>query len=65
MFASHQADPAKRARLRWRGRRGLLENDLIVTRFLDAHEECMTDEEVDEMIREADIDGGIFSLVNP
>ncbi len=47
MFASHQADPIKRARLRWRGRRGLLENDLIVTRFLDEHEENMTDEEVD------------------
>lgn len=27
-----------RARLRWRARRGLLENDLIITRFLDAHE---------------------------
>ena len=51
MFASHQADPVKRARLRWRARRGLLENDLIVTRFLDAHEESMTDEEVDAFSR--------------
>lgn len=47
MAVTHQADPAKRARLRWRGRRGLLENDLILTRFLDAHEEGLTDEEVD------------------
>ncbi|WP_394779457.1 succinate dehydrogenase assembly factor 2 [Undibacterium sp.] len=47
MSTSHQSDPAKRARLRWRARRGLLENDLILTRFLDAHEESMTDEEVD------------------
>ncbi|MGH8808389.1 MAG: succinate dehydrogenase assembly factor 2 [Noviherbaspirillum sp.] len=47
MSAVHQSDPVKRARLRWRARRGLLENDLIVTRFLDAHEESMTDEEVD------------------
>ena len=47
MSNTHQADPVKRARLRWRGRRGLLENDLIVTRFLDAHEETLTDEEVD------------------
>lgn len=44
---THQADPVKRARLRWRARRGLLENDLIITRFLDAHEETLSDEEVD------------------
>lgn len=47
MSNTHQADPVRRARLRWRGRRGLLENDLIVTRFLDTHEETLTDEEVD------------------
>ncbi len=51
MFATHQDDPVKRARLRWRARRGLLENDLIVTRFLDAHEESMSDEEVDAFSR--------------
>ena len=28
----HQSDPLRRARLRWRARRGLLENDLIVSR---------------------------------
>ena len=37
MKINHQADRVKRARLRWRARRGLLENDLILTRFLDAH----------------------------
>jgi antitoxin CptB len=47
MSVTHQADPVKRARLRWRARRGLLENDLIVTRFLDVHEASLTDEEVD------------------
>jgi len=31
-----------RARLRWRARRGLLENDLIITRFLDRYEEELT-----------------------
>jgi antitoxin CptB len=51
MSSNHQADPIKRARLRWRARRGLLENDLIVTRFLDAHEENLTDEEVDAFSR--------------
>ncbi len=35
-----------RARLRWRARRGLLENDLIITRFLDAHEAALTERDV-------------------
>jgi antitoxin CptB len=48
---SHQADPLKRTRLRWRSRRGLLENDLLVTRFLDIHEATMSDEEVDGFSR--------------
>lgn len=47
MPITHQADPANRARLRWRARRGLLENDLILTRFLDAHEASMADDDVD------------------
>ncbi len=32
----------ERARLRWRARRGLLENDLIITRFLDRYETQLT-----------------------
>ena len=47
----HQADPVHRARLRWRSRRGLLENELILTRFLDSHETGMTDDEVDAFTR--------------
>lgn len=47
----HQLDPVKRARLRWRARRGLLENDLLLTRFLDAYELTLTDEEVDAFSR--------------
>ena len=64
MFASHQADPIKRARLRWRARRGLLENDLIVTRFLDEFEEVMTDEEVDAFSRLMDAsDNDLLNLL--
>ena len=44
--AGHQADPARRRRLRWRARRGLLENDLVLQRFLDRHEPSLTDEQV-------------------
>ncbi len=43
---THQSDPNCRARLRWRARRGLLENDLIVTRFLDKYELHLSDDEV-------------------
>ncbi|MFA7668974.1 MAG: succinate dehydrogenase assembly factor 2 [Burkholderiaceae bacterium] len=35
-----------RVRLRWRARRGLLENDLIITRFLDQYEAELTDIDV-------------------
>ena len=52
---THQADPANRSRLRWRARRGLLENDLILTRFLDAHEQDLTDDEVDALTRLLDL----------
>ena len=51
MTITHQQDPARRARLRWRSRRGLLENDLVLTRFLDAYELALTDEEVDALTR--------------
>lgn len=64
MSISHQADPIKRARLRWRARRGLLENDLIVTRFLDVHEAILTDEEVDAFSRLMDLaDGDLMDLL--
>jgi antitoxin CptB len=61
---SHQADPANRARLRWRARRGLLENDLILTRFLDAHEEQLSDADVDALTRLLDLsDNALMGLL--
>ncbi|MGZ8290929.1 MAG: FAD assembly factor SdhE [Telluria sp.] len=61
---SHQSDPANRARLRWRSRRGLLENDLVLTRFLDAHEEQLSDEEVDALTRLLDLaDNPLMDLI--
>jgi antitoxin CptB len=36
----------ERRRLRWRARRGLLENDLIISRFLDRHEGSLAPDEV-------------------
>ncbi len=62
--ARHQDDPTRRARLRWRSRRGMLENDLILTRFLDAHEVELSDEEVDAFTRLIDLsDNDLFGLL--
>jgi len=41
----------ERTRLRWRARRGLLENDLIITRYLDAYETQLTDDDVDALVQ--------------
>jgi antitoxin CptB len=50
----------QRARLRWRARRGLLENDLILTRYLDAHEDNLTDDDVTELTRLFDLDDNVL-----
>jgi antitoxin CptB len=39
-------DPTSLNRLRWRCRRGMLENDLILTRFLDKRGDAITDREI-------------------
>jgi antitoxin CptB len=44
-------------------RRGLLENDIILTRFLDAHETELTDEEVDAFTRLGLSDNALMDLV--
>ena len=64
ILPTHQSDPANRTRLRWRARRGLLENDLILTRFLDANEAGLTDVEVDALTRLLDLsDNALMELV--
>jgi antitoxin CptB len=49
-------DPRRHARLRWRCRRGLLENDLILARFLDARGEAIDEDEVAALDRLLDLD---------
>ena len=54
---SHQSDPARRRRLRWRSRRGLLENDLIFERYFERYEDTLGDDDVaglDELLDLAD-----------
>ncbi|HZQ62847.1 MAG TPA: succinate dehydrogenase assembly factor 2 [Casimicrobiaceae bacterium] len=36
-------------RLRWRCRRGMLENDLILSRFIDARGAALSDQEVKQL----------------
>ncbi len=36
----------ERRRLRWRARRGLLENDILLARFLDRHEAALGVDEI-------------------
>ena len=42
-------DALQRRRLRWRARRGLLENDIVLTRFLDRHEAGLRSDQVDAL----------------
>ena len=49
--------PTELARLRWRCRRGLLENDLILERFMEARGPRISDDEVaglDRLLRLSD-----------
>jgi antitoxin CptB len=40
------SDPLQIRRLRWRARRGLLENDLIIARFFNRYADCLNDENI-------------------
>ena len=44
--ARSDGDDRVLARLRWRCRRGMLENDIVLTRFLDARGEAITTAEI-------------------
>jgi antitoxin CptB len=52
----HQDDPLRRARLRWRARRGLLENDLIFEQFFERHESALDDADVGALTRLLELD---------
>jgi len=52
-------------RLRWRCRRGMLENDLILARFLDARGATMTEDDVAALDRLLDLaDNDLWDLVS-
>jgi len=61
---AHQADEVRRRRLRWRARRGLLENDLVMARFFDRFESSLTDDDVAGLDRLLDLgDGELLDLI--
>ncbi len=57
-------DATELNRLRWRCRRGLLENDLILTRYLDARGTAISGEEVAALDRLLDLpDDELWDLI--
>jgi antitoxin CptB len=57
-------DDRRLARLRWRCRRGMLENDLVLARFLDARAAAMTADEVVALDRLLDLaDNDLWDLL--
>ncbi len=52
---SDDAFAQERRRLRWRARRGLLENDILFTRFLDREEKSLSEADVIEFDRLLDL----------
>ena len=58
-------DAVTRGRLRWRCRRGMLENDLVLTRFLDARGDAITETEVAALSRLLDLsDNELWDLLS-
>jgi antitoxin CptB len=50
--------------VRWRARRGLLENDLVLERFLDARGATLSDADVDSLDRLLDLtDNELWDLI--
>lgn len=47
---------SERDLLRWRSRRGLLENDLIITKFLDKYENSLTKDDVQSLMTLFELD---------
>jgi antitoxin CptB len=52
-------------RIVWRCRRGMLENDLVLTRFLAARGRALTEDEVAQLDRLLDLpDGELWDLIS-
>jgi antitoxin CptB len=57
-------DPDRLNRIRWRSRRGMLENDLVLTRFLDGRGPFLTEAEIAMLDRLLDLgDNELWDLI--
>ena len=57
-------DDRRLARIRWRCRRGMLENDLILSRFLDAEACTLTEDDITKLDRLLDMtDNELWELI--
>lgn len=57
-------DPTALARLRWRCRRGMLENDLLIDRFFSLHGHQITAARADALLRLMDLsDNDLLDLL--
>jgi antitoxin CptB len=57
-------DARRLSRVRWRCRRGMLENDLVLARFLDARGESLTEDDVALLDRLLDLpDNELWDLI--
>jgi antitoxin CptB len=64
-MAQRMIDERRLARLRWRCRRGLLENDLILARFLDTRGDSITESEVAALDKLLDLgDNDLWELLS-
>jgi antitoxin CptB len=58
-------DPTRLRRLQWRCRRGMLENDLVLARFLEARGERLSEAEALQLSRLLDLaDGELWDLLS-
>ncbi len=58
-------EPERLNRIRWRSRRGMLENDLVLTRFLDARGRTLSEDEVGMLDRLLDLsDNELWDLIS-
>jgi antitoxin CptB len=63
-LANDEGGPIYAARLRWRCRRGMLENDLVLERFLDRRGGVLSAAEAQALDRALDLpDGELWDLI--